>query len=277
MASCKATVGRFRITALSDGGFALDGGSMFGVVPRAVWERLTPVYKDHTIPLACNPFLVESGEHVVVIEPGIGDRWDAKQRAMFRIDRASNLLASLQQAGYAPEQVTHCLMSHLHWDHVGAACGADGAPVFPNARYVCPESEADAALNPDHLRRASYRREDIEPILQSGQLETFREEHLVVPGIRMIEVGGHSDGTSLVLIEDAGETACFWADVVPTGNHVHMPFIMAFDMHAAKSHAVRKEWIPRAVEGEWTCLLYHEVDTPIGRFVQDGRRFSFAP
>ena len=132
-------------------------------------------------------------------------------------------------------------------------------------------------MNPDHLRRASYRREDLAPIEEAGLLQTFTAEVEVLPGIKMFEVGGHSDGVALIVLEDQGQGGCFWADVVPTRNHVHLPFIMAYDMNAAKSFAVRSEWIARAAERGWTNLLYHDTDEPIGRFEGEGRRFGWSP
>jgi len=270
-------VGRFKVTALRDARFALDGGAMFGVVPRPMWERLTPINDDHTIPLSTTPFLVQDGENVILIEPGLGKRWPEKQRKMFHIesDQGCDLLESLQAAGVRPEEVTHCLMSHCHWDHIGAMCGEDGLPVFPNAVHWAPQSERDSCMNPDHLRRASYRREDLEPVEQAGLLNTFEGEAEILPGVRMVELGGHSDGVSLILLADGGETACFWSDIVPTRNHVHLPFIMAYDMNAAASFEVRSKWIPQAANESWTCLLYHDPDQPIGRFVDEGRRFAW--
>lgn len=274
-----AQVGAWRVTALRDGVFALDGGAMFGVVPRTIWEKMTPVNADHTIPLSTTPFLLERGEWKVVIEPGIGRRWSDKQRATFHIEHGGGceLTESLRAAGVEPEQVTHCLMTHCHWDHLGAACGPDGRPVFPRAAHWTPEIELRAALNPDHLRRASYRREDVQPIVDAGLMHTFSGEREILPGLRMVEVGGHSDGVSLVLLQDGGATACFWADVVPTANHVHLPFIMAYDMNAMKSWEVRNEWIPRAAREGWLNLLYHDPATPLGRFVHDGRKYAFEP
>lgn len=270
-------VGRFRITALRDANFALDGGAMFGVVPRVMWEKLTPVNEDHTVPMSTTPFLVQDGEHTILIEPGLGRRWPDKQRKMFHIDGTDghDLLESLRAAGVEPEQVTHCLMTHCHWDHIGAACGEDGAPVFPNAEHWTPRSERDACMNPDHLRRASYRREDLAPIEEAGLLRTFSDQVEVLPGVSMHEVGGHSDGVALVVLSDAGASACFWADIVPTRNHVHLPFIMAYDMNAEKSYAVRSEWIARAAAENWACLLYHDPEQPIGRISGEGRRFAW--
>ena len=270
----EVVVGRFRIRVMPDRLFALDGGAMFGVVPRLLWEKLTPVHDDHTIPLATNAFLVEDEEHKVLIEPGLGDRWGAKERAMFHIDVSSGgVLNSLQEAGVAASDITHVIMSHCHWDHIGAVCD-EGAPRFTQAQHWAPQIEIDAALNPDHLRRASYRKEDIQPVVDAGLLHGIVGSKEIIPGIRLIEVGGHSDGVSLIMIEDQGETACFWADVVPTRNHVHLPFIMAYDMNAEKSFAVRSEWIPKAAKQGWWNLLYHDPETPIVQFQTDGRRFT---
>lgn len=271
-------LGEWRIVALKDAAFALDGGAMFGVVPRVMWERLVPVNDDHTVPLATTPFLLDNGTHRVVIEPGMGLRWGDKQRSMFHIDHENGqeLLTSLRAAGVEPEEVTHCLMTHCHWDHIGAACGENGLPVFPKAQHWCPQSERDAALHPDHLRRASYRQEDLQPIVDANLLQTFSGEQEILPGLKMVEVGGHSDGVSLVILETEEGKAAFWADIVPTSHHVHLPFIMAYDMNAEKSWKVRNEWIPKAAEEAWLNLLYHDLERPMGRFVLDQKkRYTF--
>jgi len=271
-------VGDFRVVALSDANFALDGGAMFGVVPRVMWERLTPVNDDHTIPLATNPFLIEGNGVRVVIEPGMGQRWAQRQQEMFHIDFSDGheLGESLRAAGVAHEDVTHCLMSHCHFDHIGAACDVHGQPMFANAEYWTPEVEKQAALAEGHLRRASYRVEDIQPLIDAGLLQTFEGMKEIVPGISMIQLKGHSEGVSLVKIESQGQGAVFWADVVPTRNHVHLPFIMAFDMNASDSWEVRNEWIPRATSENWIALLYHDPVAPIGKFIDTGKRFAFA-
>jgi glyoxylase-like metal-dependent hydrolase (beta-lactamase superfamily II) len=196
---------------------------------------------------------------------------------MFHIDHSHGreLCTSLRTAGVEPEDVTHCLMSHCHFDHIGAACGMDGRPAFPNASYWTAEIEKQATLAGGHLRGASYRKEDLQPLIDAELLHTFEGEQEIAPGITMIQLCGHSEGVSLVKIESRGEVAVFWADVVPTRNHVHLPFIMAYDLNAAESWEVRHEWIPRAAEAGWIALLYHDPMAPIGRFVHDGKRYTF--
>ena len=272
-------LGGWRITALRDARFALDGGAMFGVVPRAIWETMTPVNEDNTIPLATVPFLLEKNDAVVVIEPGLGHRWDERKRAMFHLDHSDGheLIESLASAGRKPEEVTHCLLTHGHWDHIGAACGLDGKPVFPHAEHWIPSIERQANLNPDHLRRASYRQEDLLPIEEAGLLQTFEGEVTVLPGLKLVSLGGHSDGVAVVTVEEDGQTACFWSDIVPTRNHVHRPFIMAYDMNAALSYEVRGPWIERATDEGWICMLYHDPDYPLGKFVREGKKTTFQP
>lgn len=209
MTSRTIQVGDFRIVALSDANFALDGGAMFGVVPRTIWQQLTPVNEDHTIPLATNPFLVEGNGVRIVIEPGMGQRWGERQQTMFHIDHSGGfeLVASLRAAGVQPHEVTHCLMSHCHFDHIGAACDLHGKPVFERAEHWTPEIEKQANLAQEHLRKASYRIEDLLPLVDAGLLHTFEGETEIVPGVTMIQLKGHSEGVSLIKIESAGQVA----------------------------------------------------------------------
>ncbi|MFT7516814.1 MAG: glyoxylase-like metal-dependent hydrolase (beta-lactamase superfamily II) [Myxococcota bacterium] len=274
----QAQLGQFKISALRDAAFALDGGAMFGVVPRQLWQKLTPVFDDNTIPCATTPFLIEDGENIIVVETGLGRRWNEKQQAMFHIDYSQGhcLAESLTEAGVNPEDVTHCLLSHAHWDHAGAACDVNGKPMFPNAEYWLSESELAATLVPDHMRRASYRRDDIQPLIDAGLLHTFKDQQQVLPGVKMQLLGGHSEGLTLITFESEGQTAAFWTDFVPTRNHVHLPFIMAYDMDASHSYEIRKEYIPRAFDEQWLCMLYHDPVSPLGRFTFDGKKYGFA-
>ncbi len=254
---------------------------MFGVVPRAIWKSWTPVLENHTVPLATTPFLVEDGLNKILIEPGLGARWSDKQVKMFSMDFSDgkDLLISLKEIGVQPEEITHCLMSHCHWDHVGAACGADGKPVFPNAIHWTPKVEAENCQDSSHFRRASYRLEDIQPLQEAGLLQTFEGFTEVLPGISMHQLGGHSDGASVIVFHDkeADAKACFWGDVVPTRNHVHLPVIMAYDMNAERSFEVRKQWIPLASKEDWVCLLFHDPISPIGFIVESEKGFSWKP
>ena len=279
-------VGEWRITALSDGFMRLDGGSMWGVVPKNLWSKLTPAGDDNTILIALRPFLAErQGEHgdeKVVIEVGIGDRWEDKWKAIYHIQPTVTLEESLRACGVAPEEVTHVVASHCHFDHIGAAVierGGELLPQFPNARHFAPKVEVEMAKHPDHARRGSYRAEDIEPIEAAGLLETFEKHSELLPGLRAHVLGGHSDGVSVITINELeeGDTAIFWADVVPTTHHAQPPYIMAYDIDVVRSFEVRSQWLERASEGGWTGLFYHDVDVPFARIEKQGRRYKVEP
>jgi glyoxylase-like metal-dependent hydrolase (beta-lactamase superfamily II) len=275
------SVGDWRITALSDGTLRLDGGSMWGVVPRALWKRMTPPAADNTIPLALRPFLAERGDVKAVIEVGIGDRWEEKWRSLYGIDRSDTLVSTLAALGLATTDVTHVIASHCHFDHVGAqVVERDGelVPLFENARHFAPRIEVQVAKNPDHVRRASYRPDDVVPIETAGLLETYEGDAELVPGIRAHDASGHSDGVSVITIdEDEEETAIFWADVVPTTHHIQPPYIMAFDIDVPRSFESRSRWLARAAEEGWLGLFYHDLEHAFGRVSREGRRYAFEP
>lgn len=273
-------VGEWRITALSDGFLRLDGGSMWGVVPAPLWRAMTPPAEDNTILLALRPFLLERGEQRVVLEPGVGERWDAKLRAIYGLERAQTLPGSLAALGLGPQDVTHVVASHCHWDHVGAWVVERGgrlAPLFPRARHFAPAVEVEMAKHADHVRRASYRAEDVLPIEEAGLLETWSGTLELLPGLVAHELGGHSDGCSVLTLESQGQTAIFWGDVVPTTHHVQPPYIMAYDIDVVRSYAVRSEWLARAAQGGWLGLFYHDVDFPFARLSRAGRRYVVEP
>ena len=272
-------VGDWRVTALSDGFFRLDGGSMWGVVPANLWRKLTPPAEDNTIRLGLRPFLLERGDVKAIIEVGVGDRWEEKWRNIYHMDRTVTLEGSVRECGLDPSEITHVVASHCHWDHIGSqVVDRDGVlmPLFPNARHFAPAIEVEQVKNADHIRRASYRIDDLLPVEEAGLLETYSGTSELFPGVHAHELGGHSDGVSVITVnlEGEGETAVFWADVVPTTHHIQPAFIMAYDIDVVRSYQVREDWISRAVEGQWIGLFYHDADHPFGRIVRDGKRFA---
>ena len=275
--------GGWAITALSDGFFRLDGGSMWGVVPKALWQAWTPAAADNTIRLALRPFLARRGELCVVVEPGVGGRWSEKLRGLYAIERQPTLQDTLAAAGVAPADVTHVVATHCHWDHIGAWVvarpGGGLAPLFANARHFAPRIEVEMAQRPGTARAASYRAEDVEPLLELGLLETFEGETELLPSLRVHVLGGHSDGVSLVTFgeREAGDTAVFWSDVVPTSHHIQPPYIMAYDIDVVRSFDVRSTWIARAADEGWIGLFYHDEQHAFGRIGRSGRRFAFEP
>jgi glyoxylase-like metal-dependent hydrolase (beta-lactamase superfamily II) len=265
-------IGRYRVTGLRDRDFRLDGGAMFGVVPRVLWERLEPADPaDHTIPLATRPLLIEGAPcGPIVVEPGFGSNYNEKAARNYRIGETYTIQRSLTECGVDPADVRLVALTHLHFDHCGAAITTGGngerAPLFPRATHWVPQVEIDVCLRGDSLRAPSYDPAAARTLQEAGLLEGFSEaERSMAPGITIHRLGGHSDGVCIVTIADAGRVLCFWSDVVPTRHHVHPRTIMAYDLNAEASFAVRKPWIERACAEHWINALYHD---PVCGFVQ---------
>jgi glyoxylase-like metal-dependent hydrolase (beta-lactamase superfamily II) len=277
-------VGPWRITALMDTWFRLDGGAMWGVVPKVLWERMTPPLEDNTILLAARPYLARRDDGLtVVVEGGMGTRWNDKQRAMYHVDATWSLGSSLAAVGVGPEDVDHVVASHCHFDHIGALVVLEDGelrPLFPRALHHFPRKELAAARVPAHPRRASYRLDDFEPIERSGRLVLTEGEGQLFDGsVTLTEVGGHSEGMTVIRFHAEGEgpDAVFWGDLVPTTHHVQPPYIMAYDVDVPRSFAMRTEWLARWADEGLVGLSYHDPDRPFTTLVRDGKRFVAQP
>jgi glyoxylase-like metal-dependent hydrolase (beta-lactamase superfamily II) len=254
---------------------------MWGVVPAKIWHKFTPPAEDNTIRLALRPFLAERGAEKIVIEVGIGRRWEEKWRAIYRMESSPSLAESLAACGVSAAEVTHVVATHCHWDHIGGqVVSRDGvlAPLFPNARHFAPRIEIELARNPGGARKASYRAEDVTPIERAGLLRGYEGSFEVVPGLVAHTLGGHSDGVSVITLgEGTQDCAIFWSDVVPTTHHVEPAYIMAYDIDVVRSFEMRSAWIERAASGNWTGLFYHDEQHAFARIVRDGKRFACKP
>lgn len=277
----RVQIGEWRISELSDGFFRLDGGSMWGVVPAKIWRKFTPPAPDNTIRLALRPFLAERGPHKVVIEVGVGQRWEEKWRGIYQFEPSVTLPESLARVGVSVDEVTHVVATHCHWDHIGAQVVLrDGelVPLFKNARHFAPQIEIEMAKKPGHARSASYRAQDLLAIEHAGLLHGFEGRFEVLPGLVAHTLGGHSDGVSVITIgEGTPDCAIFWSDVVPTTHHIEPAYIMAYDIDVVRSFEVRSEWIERAAREGWTGMFYHDEQHAFARIVRDGKRFACRP
>jgi glyoxylase-like metal-dependent hydrolase (beta-lactamase superfamily II) len=267
-------LGRFGLHLLSDGEFRLDGGAMFGVVPKTLWEKVRPPDERNRIRMATNCLLVEAGAELVLVDCGIGAKMDAKFRDLYGMEEgAVRLPESLAAAGYQPEDVTHVVLSHLHFDHCGGGTRFDSAgrpvPVFPRARYWIERGELEHARRPSERDRASYFPENWEPLLEAGQAELFDDRAEVVPGIEAVKAPGHNADMCVVTLDGGGEHAIFLADLVPHAAHVPLPWIMGYDLYPLTTLEQKKLWLPRIVAGRWLCFFEHDPIEPVGRIVEE--------
>ncbi|MGE0043858.1 MAG: methylmalonyl-CoA epimerase [Vicinamibacterales bacterium] len=270
------TLGDLELVTLSDGFFALDGGAMFGVVPRTLWERRLPPDDRNRIPLGMRPLLVR-GDQTILIDAGCGDKMDAKSADIYGLDRSYHLDHALAEAGLSAEDVDLVIASHLHFDHVGGftARAADGrlVPRFPRARYVAHRGEWEDATHPHERNRASYLQENFVPLQEAGVLTLVDDDAEIAPGIRYRRSGGHTRHHQVVTITSGGRTAVFAADMFPTSVHVPDPWIMGYDLYPMDTLAFKKAFAREAIEREY--LIYFEHDPSLAAGIireHDGRR-----
>jgi glyoxylase-like metal-dependent hydrolase (beta-lactamase superfamily II) len=271
-------LGNLTVHPVSDGGFRLDGGAMFGVVPRTLWQRERPPDDDNRIAMATNCLLIESGDDLVLVDTGIGDKGDAKFASIFALEQgATRLPDSIRQAGFELGDVTHVLLSHLHFDHCGwnTRAGGDGwVPTFPNARYWLNRGEVDHAREPNERDRASYNPANWEPLFDAGVVELFDDAGAPAAGVEAVRAAGHNRDMCIVLLDgsdgdDGGDRAVFWADLVPTASHLPYPWIMGYDLYPVTTLENKKRWLPRAAEEGWLCFFEHDPVVPMARLVSD--------
>jgi len=274
--------GEYRVELIPDTEFRLDGGAMFGVVPRALWSKVCPPDDDNRIRMNMNCVFIDTGRERILIETGIGEKWSPKQTSMFGITRQRSLAETLEAiAGVKPESITIVINTHLHFDHAGGNTIYDeqrrAVPAFPNARYFISRAELEHAESPSERDRASYLGENWRPLAASGQLELQDADYEVVPGLRMETYAGHNRSMQCWRLTSEGQTMFGFADLVPMRAHVPFPWIMGYDLYPVETLEVKKRLLPQAAREGWSCLFYHDPDAPLCRVVDDNGKLTTVP
>jgi glyoxylase-like metal-dependent hydrolase (beta-lactamase superfamily II) len=265
--------GDYRVEIIPDTEFRLDGGAMFGVVPRNLWSRACPPDEQNRIRMNMNCVFVEAGAEKILIETGIGEKWPAKHTEMYGITRERPFGESLRAiAGVGPEEITIVVNTHLHFDHAGGNTKPDASgqavSAFPNARYFVSQAEFDHAEHPSERDRASYLPDNWQPLQVGGQLDLKAASYEVVPGLRMETYPGHNRSMQCWRLEREGRTLFGFADLVPTRAHVPFPWIMGYDLYPLETLEAKKKLLPQAAREGWMCLFYHDPDQPLGRVIE---------
>jgi glyoxylase-like metal-dependent hydrolase (beta-lactamase superfamily II) len=267
-------LGDYRVEIVPDTEFRLDGGAMFGVVPRALWSKVCPPDDRNRIRMNMNCLFIETESERILIETGIGDKWTPKHEAMYGITREWSLSERLRAlTGIGAEEITIVVNTHLHFDHAGGNTMLDGAgrvvPTFPNARYFISRGEYEHAEAPHERDRASYMPENWRPLQEAGQLELKEVDYEVVPGLRMETVAGHSRTMQCMRLERGGRTLFSFADLVPMRAHVPLAWIMGYDLYPVETLEAKKHLLPQAAREEWLCFFYHDPDVPLCRVIEE--------
>ena len=302
-------IGDYRLEVVRDTEFWLDGGAMFGIVPRALWEHVAPPDEKNRIRLTTNCVFIDTGREKILIDTGIGEKWNAKEIEIYGINRKRPFAESLESiTGSTPDDISIVINTHLHFDHAGGntmdieqttvaavaqkpgrskgesiQCAEETPhsalriPQFRNARYLVSKSEFLEAENPHEREQASYLPENWRPMRDAGQLELMPDEFEPVVGLRFQTERGHSPTMQTWRLGAGGQTVYGFADLIPTHHHLPLPWIMGYDLEPALTLEYKKRILPAAVAGGWLCLFYHDCQMPLCRLIDDNGKLRAEP
>lgn len=272
--------GEIEVRFLDGGAFGLDGGAMFGVVPKVLWEKKSPPDGNNRIRMRANSLLVRTQRKNILIETGNGAKMDAKLRSIYNVQDGNPLLDSLAQAGVKPEHIDLVINTHLHFDHCGGNTSVVNShilPTFRRARYVVQRAELEHAMNPTERDRASYFPENFAPISKEGLWDLVEGDTEILPGISVARIPGHNASIQAVLITGGGRALAFVADLLPTRHHIPLPWIMAYDLYPLQTLETKRQWIPRMLQGQWIVVFGHDPDVPAATLHESAGKVEIEP
>lgn len=273
-------IGDLELISVSDGFFRLDGGAMFGVVPKTMWEGKAPPDERNRITMAMRPLIVR-GRRTMIIDAGVGDKENAKFNQIYAMDRVHHLDHSLAEAGLSADDIDLVLATHLHFDHAGGFTVRDAGgrvrPRFPRAQYVVRRGEWEDATHPNERNRASYFADNYVPLAEAGVLQLVDDDQVIMPGVRVQRTGGHTMHHQMVVIESGGQTAAFVADLIPTTAHVPDPWVMGYDLFPLDTLAAKKAFTREAIERRMLIFFEHDPTIAAGYLKEENGKRRISP
>ncbi len=259
----RTALGDFELTVLTDGLYYLDGGAMFGVVPKPLWEKKMPADAQNRLHLGMNSLAIRTGDHTILIETGAGNKLSEKSRSIF--ENEERLLSNLEVAGFAPDDFDIVINTHLHFDHCGwnTVRRADGAivPTFPRARYYYQRGELAHAHQQHERDRVSYLTENYDPLVSSGRAILLDGDAQIAPGIRVQLFPGHTEHHQAVIIESRNKKAAYVGDLIPTSAHLHPTWVMGYDLAPIDCIDNRHRYYRDAIPERWLTVFTHDPAT----------------
>lgn len=255
-------IGAYEIFTVESGYTWLDGGAMFGVVPKTLWNKTNPADEQNRIQLALRTMVIRDAKRTILVDTGVGHKMNEKLSRIYNVDHSRyDLVSGLHEKGIAPEDVTDVIVTHMHFDHIGGATYYDGDRLqltFPNAQYYVQGEQWYWANHPSDKDRASYMPENFTPIEAAGKLTQLDGPKELFPGIELLVMYGHTPGMQLPKISDGKTTLLYCADLMPTASHIPLPYIMGYDNHPLTTLEEKKRLLPKAVRENWILVFEHD-------------------
>jgi glyoxylase-like metal-dependent hydrolase (beta-lactamase superfamily II) len=275
----KLRLGDFDISGLRDGYFFLDGGAMFGVVPKTLWEQKYPADSKNRIKLALNSVLIRTPHALVLVETGIGTKIDQKFRGIYCVEKDPGLLPSLSRLGLGPEDIDFVVNTHLHFDHCGGNTFRNEkgqvVPTFPRARYVIQKGEWEWAKHPSEREKSSYIGENFLPLEGYGLLELVEGNSQITEGVEVVLSPGHTPRHQSVKVSSRGQTLFYLGDLVPTSAHIRLSYIMSYDLFPLETLETKRKFYQQATEEDWVLAFVHDPQYYFGKVGKKNNKYEF--
>ncbi len=259
-------IGDWKSALLHVDTFGLDGGAMFGIIPKGLWNKTYECDDKNRISLSGSLLYVNANGQNIIVETGMGRKLSSKEEKIYDLENARTIEEALMPLNLTPEDIDYVILTHLHLDHAGGATKKfkdEVKPTFRNAQYIAQEKEYEAATNTNERTEGSYKEDDFVPLEKAGNLELVDGEHEIIDGVRVVRTGGHTIGHQVVIFENSGEKLLHIGDLVPTSKHLPLPNIMAYDTHPMKTLKQRKKWYEKIVEENMKTVFPHDLDQTV--------------
>jgi glyoxylase-like metal-dependent hydrolase (beta-lactamase superfamily II) len=271
-------INRYELHSIETGRFGLDGGAMFGIVPKTIWSKLNPSDDENRIDLALRVLLIMGNKRNILVDNGIGTKFSEKYKEIYKIDHSKyNLDSSLKRFNLETKDITDVILTHLHFDHAGGSTYKEDGELkltFPNATYYVQKANYEWALNPNEKERGSYLKENFVPVLEKGKLQLVEGKSEIIPHIDVIISDGHTTGLQLVRISDERNKLVYCADLIPTTSHIKIPYIMGYDIEPLKIMREKKELLSIACNENWTLFFEHDIITESAKVKKTEKGFE---
>ncbi len=269
-------IGKYTLHIINSGYFGLDGGAMFGIIPKPLWQKTNPPDEMNRIKLATRNLLLTDGKRKILIDTGNGNKWNEKSKGIYSFDWTQNIEGSLKELNLTPSDITDVILTHLHFDHTGGSTKIENdklIPTFPNAKYYVQKKNYEWATNHSERDRGSYLKDSFKPLMKEDVLNFIEDEEKFDDEIEFVIINGHTFAQQLVKISDSSDTILYCADLFPTTSHIPLPYVMGYDLQPLVTIEEKKKILDKAIEENWKLYFEHDPETALASVEKNEKGF----